>query len=83
MSVRTMERYFAENARLTLRDWLIHERHRQAFELLRSGVSVKETASRMGYNHPTNFTRSFRKQWGICPQRVVLLSKTPIQTSQF
>jgi hypothetical protein len=43
------------------------QRQRHAFELLCDGSSIKETAFRLGYKQPNNFSRKYKDYWGICP----------------
>ena len=47
--------------------WLAQCRFKLAFELIKDGVSIKETASQLGYRHSQTFSREFKKHWGICP----------------
>ncbi len=67
VSARTLHRHFLKQMGMTTRTWLARQRQHNAVELLRDGSSVKETASCLGYKQPTNFTRQYKKQTGICP----------------
>jgi transcriptional regulator GlxA family with amidase domain len=67
VSVRTLERFFCEEMGVCPHAWLFERRMRQAFELLRDGSSVKETADLLGYKKATDFSRTFKKRWGHSP----------------
>jgi AraC-like DNA-binding protein len=51
----------------TAKIWLTEQRQYQAAKAIQSGVSVKESAFQLGYEHPNQFSREFRKFWGYCP----------------
>jgi AraC-like DNA-binding protein len=74
VSSDTLRRHFLANSGKSPRHWLVEERQWQAIELLRDGSSIKETAARLGYNQQTNFTRKFKKHWGVCPSGLSPLS---------
>src|ERR1017187_3483033 len=67
VSVRALHRHFLKQMGKNTNIWLAEQRQRHALELLRDGCSIKETASCLGYKHPTNFTRKYKNHWGICP----------------
>jgi AraC family chitin signaling transcriptional activator len=67
VSVRTLHRYFLRKTGKNTKNWLAEQRQRHALELLCEGSSIKETAFRLGYKQPTNFTRKYKNHWGICP----------------
>jgi transcriptional regulator GlxA family with amidase domain len=67
ISVRTLERYFLKQMVKNTKAWLAERRQRRALELLSAGFSIKETASCLGYNQPTNFTGKYKDHWGACP----------------
>jgi transcriptional regulator GlxA family with amidase domain len=67
VSVRTLHRFFLEQMGKNSKNWLAEQRQRQAFELLRDGSSIKETAYCLGYRQSTNFSRGYKNHWGIRP----------------
>jgi AraC-like DNA-binding protein len=69
ISTRTLERHFVKFLGKTPKAWLAEQRQKQAIELLCDGTSVKEAASRLGYQHASTFTRVFKKLSGQCPKR--------------
>jgi transcriptional regulator GlxA family with amidase domain len=69
VSTRTLYRYFFKYTGKSTRAWLAEQRQHHALELLGEGASIKETAARLGYNQPNNFTRHYKSQTGVCPSR--------------
>lgn len=67
VSVRTLHRHFLKKMGKNTKTWLAEQRQRNALELLCRGSSIKETASCLGYKHPSNFARKYKNHWGICP----------------
>jgi AraC-like DNA-binding protein len=67
ISVRTLQRHFLKTAGKTPKAWLTECRLQRAEELLRSGLTIKETASQLGYKHAHHFSREFKEYWGYCP----------------
>jgi AraC-like DNA-binding protein len=51
----------------TPKAWLTEQRQHQAKAAIEGGLSVKESAFQLGYQHPTQFSREFKKFWGHCP----------------
>jgi AraC-like DNA-binding protein len=67
VSVRTLKRHLA--ARGTTFSTLLRElREERATLLLRSDLSIKEIASKLGYADQAGFTRAFRRWWGTSPR---------------
>lgn len=67
VSLRTLERYFLQELGKTPKAWLLEKRQQRAFEMLREGRSIKETATYLGYKYPTHFARAFKNFWGSYP----------------
>jgi transcriptional regulator GlxA family with amidase domain len=67
VSVSTLHRHFLKQMGKPPKAWLAEQRQRNAHELLCDGSSIKETAFRLGYKQSTNFTRNYKKHWGVCP----------------
>jgi AraC-like DNA-binding protein len=67
VSPSTLKRYFLKNMGKTPKVWLSEQRQLHALEIIQSGLSVKETAFKLGYEHPNQFSREFRQYWGHCP----------------
>ena len=68
MSVRTLRRHLVrQNTSFT--DILEKWRHRTAVTLLRNkSLRVQEVAKRLGYSHPSNFERAFKRWTGHPPR---------------
>lgn len=47
---------------MTPKAWMAEQRLERASELLCSGYSIKETAARIGYKYPANFSRKLRAE---------------------
>ena len=67
-SVRTLERFFLSVFGDTPRRWLKLLRMQRAIELLRDGSTMKETASALGYEDPSHFSREFKHYRGVAPK---------------
>jgi len=81
VSVRTLHRHFLKQLGKNTKAWLAEQRQRHALELLSAGSSIKETASCLGYRQPTNFTRKFKKYWGVCPSLQTPVQPAPRQSA--
>jgi transcriptional regulator GlxA family with amidase domain len=67
VSVRTLERYFLKHMGKSPKAWLAAQRQQQAIKLLGDGLSIKETATLLGYKQASSFTRKYKSHWGTCP----------------
>ena len=67
VSTRTLERHFQETYQKTPEHWLTELRWQLAMELLLKGDTPKFVALEIGYNHPSNFSRQFKKRFGSSP----------------
>ena len=80
ISLRTLERHILKTKGKTPKAWLAEYRKKQAIDFLDDGLSVKETASLVGYRHASTFAREFKKTSGQCPNDLVLIRENkPIQ----
>lgn len=61
---------FKELFGCTVWEYLNGRRMTRAYELLRHGHSVRETAQLVGYASPSHFSETFRKRWGISPSEM-------------
>ncbi len=64
---RYMTRIFHAETGMSVRDYLLRTRMREATECLRAGLSVGETAERCGYEDMFLFSKLFRKTYGVSP----------------
>ena len=64
---RYLTRLFKEKTGKTIQEYLIEVRLKEACEYLRQGFSVHRTASLCGYEDVSNFSRMFKKQFGLSP----------------
>ncbi len=70
---RRLERFFRERAWMAPHSWLSGLRQGRGLSLLLAGKSVKETAYELGYREPCNFSRDFRRAYGVPPRKAALL----------
>jgi AraC-like DNA-binding protein/mannose-6-phosphate isomerase-like protein (cupin superfamily) len=68
VSVRTIERVFRKEVGINFESWRRQVRLTKAVELLVSGSSIKETASKIGYSQPSAFVEMFRRTFGTTPK---------------
>lgn len=64
---RYMTRLFHAETGMSVREYLLRTRMREATECLRAGLSVGETAERCGYEDMFLFSKLFRKTYGVSP----------------
>ena len=67
VSLRTLERFFVKNMGKSPKEWLSEQRHEEGHKMLKEGMSVKETAGNLGYEHFNNFSRDYKKHTGCRP----------------
>ena len=67
VSERQLRRYFLERFGQSPREWIAAARLGNAHALLAKGKMVKEIATQAGFNHPSNFTRSFKQHYKVSP----------------
>jgi signal transduction histidine kinase/ligand-binding sensor domain-containing protein/DNA-binding response OmpR family regulator len=76
MSRSLLQRKIKAMTNQTLHEFITTLRLNKALELLLSGdYSISEAAYKVGYSLPTNFTRSFTKQFGEPPSRYLDMLK--------
>ena len=69
LDVRTLERRFHEQLRMTPKAWIMRERMSFAPPLLAEGLSNKEVAASLSYTCESNFCRDFKRFFGCAPQK--------------
>jgi len=75
LNVRTLERRFNEQLRLTPKAWITHERLALGASLLVGGQSNKQVAASLSYTCESNFCRDFKRYYGCAPQEFVRACK--------
>ncbi len=66
---RYLSRLFKEKTGQTMQEYLIGVRMEEAVRYLSEGFSVSEAATLCGYESVGNFSRMFKKRFGISPQQ--------------
>jgi AraC-like DNA-binding protein len=67
MTSRHLQRIFASALRRRPQEWLNQQRMLAAQQLLVTGHGIKATAYQLGFGHPSQFTRDFRRHFGMTP----------------
>lgn len=63
-----LSRLFQDKTGMTPHQYYLDRKIKAAVELLRSGLSVKETSYRLCFESPYYFSRLFKKKTGVSPQ---------------
>jgi len=69
LDVRTLERRFSEQFRMTPKAWIMRERMSLAPPLLVAGLANKEVAASLKYSCESNFCRDFKRCYGSTPHK--------------
>lgn len=69
ISSKTLARAFVRGSGVTFRQWRVNARLHAATGLLADGVSVGETAERVGYVSVSSFIEAFKRRFGVTPAR--------------
>lgn len=64
---RYLSRIFKQKTGKTIQEYIIFVRMRAAKEYMRQGMSVEETSLLVGYDDRTNFSKMFKRKFGISP----------------
>lgn len=71
VSLRHLERHFAAQFQKTPKQWARQLRFRLAIDLMRSGLSIKQVAAKLGYSDSAHLCNEFRRVWGVSPRQYV------------
>jgi AraC-like DNA-binding protein len=66
---RYLSRIFKEKTGVTIKDYLIGVRMEEAKRRLETGESITDAARLCGYDDVCNFSKMFKKRFGISPQQ--------------
>jgi AraC-like DNA-binding protein len=70
VSQRHLQRVFSEKFARTPQGWLNERRLRLAWQMLQTAASVKEVAYSLGFRRASQFSRDFRRLFGVTPSEV-------------
>jgi len=59
---------FKKQVGVTPKEYLLSKKMEHAAKLLTAGKSVGQVAEVLGYSNPYNFSRAFKKQYGVAPR---------------
>ena len=62
-----LSRIFKKETGKSVQDDIIYTRLKNACELLKKGIGIEECAALCGYNDPGNFSKGFKRAYGITP----------------
>lgn len=64
---RYLSRVFKAQTGKTVQEYIIHTRMKEAKKHLKHGLSIEEVATLSGYDDRSNFSKMFKKKFGISP----------------
>ena len=67
VSLRTLQRRFAQNYGMTISDWMRNIRLAKAYARVVSGEPIKAVAYDLGFKQLSHFSRVFKEVHGIAP----------------
>jgi AraC-like DNA-binding protein len=70
VSLRTLQRRFAENYGMTISDWMRQIRLAKAYARVVAGESIKAVAYDLGFKQLSHFSRVFKEVHGVPPTLV-------------
>ncbi len=68
---RYLNRVFKNYFGITIKQYLIKTRMKEAQRLLKKGYLIKQVAFMTGYNDPFVFSRAFKEYYGFPPQHII------------
>lgn len=71
-SMRHVQRFIVNRYQMTLREFVSALRMTKAYNLLRSGFSIKETSIGLGFKQVSHFCRCFKQHFQAKPSSVIL-----------
>ena len=81
-SMRHMQRFILKRFQMNLGWFVSAIRMMKAYNLLKSGFSVKETALGLGFKQVSHFCRSFKQHFHANPSAVILNAGLPAKNGQ-
>ena len=72
---RYLTRLFKEKTGQSIQEYLIQVRLEEAVQCLQNGYSVSDTAILCGYEDVSNFSKMFKKRYGISPAQMKIASR--------
>ncbi len=82
LSVSSLQRYFKQTYQQTINEYIRQQRLEKAkVAITVNDFSICEAAYQAGYNHVSNFTSAFKKQFGITPASLLKLHQLDLSKS--
>ncbi|MCP4321625.1 MAG: helix-turn-helix transcriptional regulator [Alteromonadales bacterium] len=83
LSVSSLQRYFKQTYKQTINEYIRQQRLEKAkIAISVNDFSISEAGYQAGYNHVSNFTSAFKKQFGITPASLLKLHQLDIDKSK-
>ena len=83
VSVSSLQRYFKKTYKQTINEYIRQQRLAKAkVAITVKDFSISEAGYQAGYNHVSNFTSAFKKQFGITPANLLKLHQLDLDKSQ-
>lgn len=70
VSLRTLQRRFAQNYGMTISDWMRHVRLAKAYARVVAGEPIKAVAYDLAFKQLSHFSRVFKEVHGVAPSLV-------------
>lgn len=79
---RELRRVFKDSLGIAVKDWLVQVRSVEVRNRLREDSSIKEIAVSVGFSHPKELSREFKKVYGLSPSDYRSRERTRAAKSQ-
>lgn len=77
---RYLSRLFKNEYGMTMQEYIVNARMKHAEAFLREGYSVNQTAGMTGYSDVFNFSKMFKKHFGVSPSQIRGYKKATVKT---
>jgi len=83
LSVSSLQRYFKQTYKQTINEYIRQQRLEKAkVAITVKDFTISEAGYQAGYNHVSNFTSAFKKQFGITPASLLKLHQLNVDKSK-
>jgi len=83
LSISSLQRYFKQVYKLTINEYIRQQRLEKAkLAITVQDFTISEAGYQAGYNHVSNFTSAFKKQFGITPASLQKLHQLDLASPQ-
>lgn len=83
LSISSLQRYFKQTYKQTINEYIRQQRLEKAkVAITVEDFTISEAGYQAGYNHVSNFTSAFKKQFGITPASLLKLHQLDLDKSK-